>query len=353
MKERRLVFVYSPEVERLTYPPDCPFKSQRAGLTRQRLQSFGLLDQKNRLEHPARQASRTELEWFHEPRYLDELKRAEQGDLSVEGFAMGLGGPDTPVFPAMFAFGAWACGAALVGADLLIRGDADVVFSLLGGFHHAKPAKAAGFCYLNDAVLACLCFSGAGLRVAYLDVDAHHGDGVQECFYRRADVLTISIHESGRTLFPWSGFEDEIGEGNGKGFNVNVPLPAGAYDDVFLLAFRRVALPILQAYSPDVIVVELGMDILAGDPLTHMRMTNNVVVDLIKDLLAFERPILFLGGGGYHVENTVRAWALAWRTACDADGDDAAMLGLGGVMMGSSEWVGGLRDRELPVTDEE
>lgn len=353
MKSRKLVFVYSPEVEGLVYPPDCPFKTQRAGLTRQRLISFGLLGDKNRAEYAARPATRTELERFHQPRYLDELIRAERGDLSVDGFQMGIGGPDTPVFPAMFKFGAWACGAALVSADILTRGDADIAFSLLGGFHHAKPARAAGFCYLNDAALACLCLAEAGLRVAYLDVDAHHGDGVQECFYRRSDVLTISIHESGQTLFPWSGFEDEIGEGNGKGYNVNVCLPAGAYDEAFLLGLNRVAIPLIHAFEPDVIVVELGMDILAGDPLTHLRMTNNVVVELMQSLLEFDRPMLVLGGGGYHVENTVRAWALAWRTACDPDADEAATFGLGGVLMGSSEWVGGLRDRQLPVTDEE
>lgn len=351
MRNRRLAFVYSPEVEGLTYPADCPFKTQRAGLTRQRLASFGLLGGVNRTECPARPAAREELERFHEPHYLDELGRTAAGELTVDGLHMGLGGPDTPVFPAMYDYGAWACGAALVGADLVIRGDGDVVFSLLGGFHHAKPAQAAGFCYLNDAVLACQRFSEAGRRVAYLDVDAHHGDGVQECFYRRADVLTVSIHESGRTLFPWGGFENEIGEGPGLGFNANISLPAGTYDEAFLLPLQQVAFPLIKAYGPDVIVVELGMDILAGDPLTHLRMTNNVVVDLMQNLLAFERPILIIGGGGYHVENTVRGWALAWRIADDPCGDDACSLGLGGVMLGSSEWAGGLRDRELPVTD--
>ncbi|MGC8990963.1 MAG: acetoin utilization protein AcuC [Verrucomicrobiia bacterium] len=353
MRDRRLVFIYSPEIEGYTYPPDCPFKTQRTGLTRERLMSFGLLGDKNHAEHPAREAARDELERFHEPRYLDEMQRAASGELSVNGLHMGFGGPDTPVFPAMYKFGAWACGSALTGAGLLARGDADIAFSLLGGFHHAKPAMAAGFCYLNDAALACLHLAGTGLRVAYLDVDAHHGDGVQECFYARQDVLTISIHESGRTLFPWGGFEDEIGEGPGRGYNANIPLPAGAYDEAFLLALRRVALPLMHAYAPDVIVLELGMDILAGDPLTHLRMTNNVVVELMTCLMHFDRPILVLGGGGYNVENTVRAWALAWRTVADPHGDDGFGLALGGVMLGSSEWAGGLRDRELPVSDEQ
>jgi acetoin utilization deacetylase AcuC-like enzyme len=223
---------------------------------------------------------------------------------------------------------------------------------LLGGFHHAMAARAAGFCYLNDVVLACLKLAGAGRRVLYLDVDAHHGDGVQSAFYRRDDVLTISLHETGRTLFPWGGFEDEIGEGLGLGFNVNVPLPPLTYDQAFLTAFDRVVLPLMQAYSPDVIVLELGMDTLAGDPLTHLRMTNNVVVEILESLLQFRRPLLVAGGGGYHVENTVRGWALAWRTCCGEDVDDFAM-GMGGVMLANTEWAGGVRDRTLAVTTEQ
>jgi acetoin utilization protein AcuC len=158
------------------------------------------------------------------------------------------------------------------------------------------------------------------------------------------------MHESGKTLYPWGGFEDEIGEGPGTGFNVNVPLPAQTYDEAFLQAFDGVAVPLLEAYGPGVIVLELGMDILAGDPLTHLRMTNNVVVEVAERLLRYPYPILVLGGGGYHVENTVRGWALAWRAFSGEDDEHDTAFGMGGVMLGSSEWVGGLQDRALPVT---
>jgi acetoin utilization protein AcuC len=266
---------------------------------------------------------------------------------------MGLGGPDTPVFKDMFEYSAWACGAALSATDLLLAGKADIVFNLLGGFHHAMAEHAAGFCYLNDVALACQRLAAACRRVAYVDVDAHHGDGVEDFFYRRNDVLTISMHESGKTLFPWRGFEHEIGEGAGLGYNVNVPLPAGTYDEAFLLAFDRVVLPVLGAFGPDVIVVELGLDTLAGDPLTHLHMTNNAVVEVMKRLMEFQRPLLVSGGGGYHVENTVRGWALAWRTCLGAGDEDVYSLGLGGVMLGNLDWAGGLRDRELPITAEQ
>jgi hypothetical protein len=186
-----------------------------------------------------------------------------------------------------------------------------------------------------------------------LDVDAHHGDGTQAAFYRRRDVMTISMHESGQTLFPWGGFEDEIGAGKGRGYNVNVPLPAEAYDEAFLAAFNRVVVPLAEAYAPDVLVLELGMDILAGDPLTHLRMTNNVVVEVIERLLRLNCPVLVAGGGGYHVENTVRGWALAWQTFCGENEAYDFSMGMGGVMLASSEWAGGLRDRTLAVAAEQ
>jgi acetoin utilization protein AcuC len=352
MNDRRLAFVYSPEIEGLSYPADCPFKTNRSTLTRQRLISFGLLGVPGRTEVAARKATRPELEAFHSARYLTELDRAAGGELSVEALHMGLGGPDTPVFRELLEYGAWAAGAGLVAADLLLEGRVDIAFNLLGGFHHAFPEKAGGFCYVNDVVLACHRLTQGGKRVVCLDVDAHHGDGTQAAFYGRRDVLTISLHESGRTLYPWGGFEDEIGEGLGRGFNANVSLPAGTYDDAFRLAFNEVAVPLITAYAPDVIVMELGMDTLAGDPLTHLHLTNNVVVDVVERLLAFRVPLLVIGGGGYHVENTVRGWALAWRTACGEGGEDIYSLGLGGVMLGSTEWAGGLRDRELVVTEE-
>jgi acetoin utilization protein AcuC len=352
MNDRKLAFLYAPEIEAMSYPVDCPFKTQRAGLTRSRLISFGLLGVPGREVIAPRPATLAELQQFHSARYLEELQRAAAGELTADGLHMGFGGPDTPVFRDMFNYGAWACGAGLVGADLLLEGRFDIVFNLLGGFHHAMVGKASGFCYLNDVVLACLRLAAAGRRVAYVDVDAHHGDGVQEAFYRRADVLTISVHESGKSLFPWGGFEPEIGEGPGLGYNVNLSLPAGTYDSAFVSAYDRVVMPLLRAYRPDVIVLELGMDTLAGDPLTHLQMTNNVVVEVVDRLLALRKPLLVAGGGGYHVENTVRGWALAWRTACGEGDEDVFSLGLGGVMLGSSEWAGGLRDRELVVTEE-
>jgi len=346
------VLVYAPETEKLRYPPDCPFKTERATATRGQLLGAGLLGTGELREEPCRPASRAELERLHTPRYLDLLQAAAAGELTPEGLHAGLGAPDTPVFHDLWDYACWACGAALHAADLLLEGRARVAFNLHGGFHHAHADRAGGFCYLNDVALACERLAAAGRRVMYLDLDAHHGDGVQAFFYARNDVLTVSLHESGKTLFPWGGFEHELGEGPGHGYNVNVPLPAQTYDEAYLRAYRTIVPPLIEAYRPDVLVVELGMDILAGDPLTHLQMTNNVVVEIARHLRQTGLPLLVSGGGGYQFEPTVRGWALAWRTLAGRDDEDALSMGLGGALMSTLDWAGGWRDPERPVPAE-
>jgi len=225
-----------------------------------------------------------------------------------------------------------------------------VAFNPSGGFHHAHPERASGFCYVNDVALACMILAEQNKRVFYLDVDVHQGDGVVYAFYDRSDVMTISLHQNPRTLFPGTGFEDEIGKDKGKGFCVNIPLPIGTYDQAYMQAVEEIVLPLIGAYKPDVFVFELGADALAGDPLAHLYLTNNVYVEIIHHLLSFGRPILMTGGGGYNVENTVRAWSLAWTALCGADSDQSMSPAVSGVMLESTDWQGGLRDRELAVS---
>ena len=353
--ERRAAFIYSPELEEFGYPPECPFNTGRAGKVRNTLRSMGILTNGNQArEFQPEAASREELEKIHTPRYLDALIDASQGKYGYESLHMGIGGPDCPIFNDMYDYPALACGAALKGVDLLVSGEVELAFSPAGGFHHAGPELAAGFCYLNDVALGCYKFAELGKKVLYLDVDVHHGDGVQEIFYDRDDVMTISLHESGRTLFPGTGFTNEIGEGRGKGYSVNLPFMPGTYDEVYLYAYREIVPPLIEAYDSDVIVFELGADTLAGDPLAHLKLTNNSYAEIIEDLLGYRKPVLMTGGGGYNVENTVRAWSLAWSVL---SGTDAFLqdlnIGLGGVFMESTDWHGGLRDREVPVSDQE
>jgi acetoin utilization protein AcuC len=236
---------------------------------------------------------------------------------------------------------------------MILSGETELAFNPSGGYHHAWPELASGFCYINDMALACIVLAEKGKRVLYLDVDVHHGDGVANAFYNRSDVMTISFHENPKTLFPGTGFEHEIGTGKGKGYCVNVPLPVGTYDQAYMKAFEAIALPLIKAYNPDVIVFELGADALAGDPLAHLQLTNNTYAEIINHLMDFGKPILATGGGGYNFENTVRAWALAWSILCGADRDEDTSHAMGGVFLESTEWQGGLRDMALAVTEQQ
>lgn len=350
---RRAVFIHSEEIEKYHYPEDCPFKAERAGRTRRILYTMGLLSGEAIREVAPSPAPRLVLKEFHSARYLHALKSAQNGKWELDALHMGIGMPDSPIFRGMYDYAVLATGGTLVGAEMILSGEADVAFNPSGGFHHAFPEKAAGFCYINDNALACMILAEAGKRVLYLDVDVHNGDGVAYGFYHRSDVMTISLHETPRTLFPGTGFEEEIGEGEGRGYCVNLPLPVGTFDQAYLHAYESVVMPLLGAYNPDVIVLEIGADTLAGDPLAHLQLTNNVYVEIINRLLRYQKPILATGGGGYHVENTVRAWALAWTILSGQDLDHGIDAGIGGVMLQSTDWQGGLRDRELPVTNQQ
>jgi len=310
---------------------------------------MGLLSGSTKSEITPAPAEQTLLEKFHSARYLHTLKNAVAGHWTDEEINMGIGTFDCPVFEGLYDYAVLACGGTLTAADLILAASAQVVFNPSGGYHHAGPERASGFCYINDVALACIVLAQAKKRVLYLDVDVHNGDGVAEAFYDRSDVMTISFHEDPVALFPGTGFVDEIGTGPGRGYCVNVPLPIGTYDEMYMKAFESIALPLIAAYNPDVFVFELGADALAGDSLAHLCLTNNVYVEIIKHLLSFNRPILATGGGGYNVDNTVRAWALAWAVLCGELDEYDLNIGLGGVMLESTDWLGGLRDREFVV----
>ncbi len=343
--QRKAVFLHSAELADSVYPDSNPFKTERAAMARKILLSMGMLRPSDVVAPEP--ATREELEAYHDGRYLDVMIAAAGGDMDVEGLRMGFGTGDCPVFKGMYEYAALATGATLTGARMILDGAVDVAFNPSGGYHHAGKDYCSGFCYVNDVVLGCMLLADAGRRVLFLDVDVHHGDGVQNAFYHRRDVCTVSIHETGRKLFPGTGFCDEIGADAGCGFAVNLPLPPGTYDEAYIRAFEAVAVPVIGAYDPDVIVMELGMDGLAGDPLAHLNLTNNAYAAAIERVIAFDKPILATGGGGYHPENTARGWALAWSIFTGQDDGHDAMAGMGGVMLGSTEWGAGLRDRVL------
>jgi acetoin utilization protein AcuC len=353
MSRRRSLFVYCPALEKYPFPPDHPFNTTRALKARDLIRSLGWLPGGEQAEIDCSPAPRPLLERFHTARYLDSLQKASAGDWNYDLLRMGIGTGDCPVFPGMYEHSVLAAGATKAAADAILAGRAEVVFNPHGGFHHAFPERAAGFCYINDQVLGCLTLADAGKRVLYLDIDVHNGDGVAFAFQSRRDVMTISLHENPRILFPGTGFEDEIGTGEGRGFCVNIPLPVGTYDKAYLHAFEEVALPLIEVFQPDAFEIELGTDALAQDPLAHLQLTNNTYVEVLRRVAAFGKPVLMTGGGGYNIENTVRAWALSWSVLTGQEDEGYSAIGLGGVMLENTDWKGGLRDRELVIPEQQ
>jgi acetoin utilization protein AcuC len=173
-------------------------------------------------------------------------------------------------------------------------------------------SRASGFCYINDPVVGIMRLLSRGKRVAYIDIDAHHGDGVQKAFYETNQVLTISLHESGSTLFPGTGFEYEIGKGEGEGYSVNLPFPHDTNDDVYVWAFEEVVPELIHAFQPDVVVTQLGVDTFYDDPLTNLHLSILGYERVLKRIKDLAPRWVALGGGGYNISNVARAWTLAW-----------------------------------------
>ena len=249
---------------------------------------------------------------FHDPAYIDRLKEFSTSDEPRADFRYGLGDAECPVFKGLYDCAALGAGATFEAVRLIEEEGFEIAFNLAGGWHHAHRARASGFSYINDAVLAINWLVARGRRVVYLDIDAHHGDGVQEAFYDTDQVLTISLHESGIYFYPGTGFEDEIGEGPGKGYSVNVPLIAHTDDALYMKAFDEVAYPLIAAYDPDIIVTQIGADTFRTDPLTRLEITTQSYSYIMRKLRALKIPWAALGGGGYDMMNTARAWTIAW-----------------------------------------
>ena len=250
------------------------------------------------------------LSLWHDPDYIDALLRAEerQDVTDKERAQFGLGTAMNPVFPEMYRRPATGAGASLLASELLANGG--IVHHPGGGTHHGFPGRASGFCYLNDCMLAIKALRRAGLtRIAYIDLDAHHPDGVAYGVGQDPDVLLISLHEAGR--WPRTGHLDE----DGAGSHFNLPVAAGMGDDEALLAKDQVILPALQHFKPEVIVLQMGSDQLAGDPQSRQLWSMNAYLSILCDVLALgPERLLVLGGGGYNPWTVGRLWTAIWGT---------------------------------------
>ena len=289
-----------------------PLKPERLRRTYELLSAYGAFESRNSLLVEPRPATVDELRLFHTPEYVEAVRRLSAGKEVPDSRRFGFGPGDNPVFPHMWETETLKVGSAIMAAEMLLEGEVETAFSFAGGMHHADPARASGFCVFDDPAIAIRYLLERGLRVAYIDVDAHHGDGVQRAFYETDRVLTVSLHESGHYLFPGTGFTDEQGAGAGQGMCMNVPLPPYTSDELFTMAFEKVVLPVVRRYEPDIIATQLGVDTHYLDPLTHLSLTTRGYEDVIRMLKGLAPLWLAFGGGGYDISVVPRAWTLAY-----------------------------------------
>jgi acetoin utilization protein AcuC len=295
------------------FGPGHPLAPIRVELTVALARSFGLLDRPGVAVLPVEPAADAELTLVHAPEYLDAVRRA--GETMVPDPRHGLGTMDDPLFPGMHEATSLVAGATLAAAQAVYEQRCEHAVNVAGGLHHAMTNAASGFCIYNDPAIAIAWLLQQGAeRVAYVDIDVHHGDGVQAVFWNDPRVLTISVHESGRTLFPGTGFPEETGGPDAEGFAVNVALPAGTGDDGWLRALHAVALPLVRRFSPDYLVTQHGCDSHALDPLANLLVSVDGQRRAHATLHALAHEVcdgrwLATGGGGYELVRVVpRTW---------------------------------------------
>ena len=317
------VLIYSSEFNKHSYGPNHPLKVERLQLTMDLIEACGLFDIQEAPWVEAQRAGEQDLLLVHTTDYLEILKKANTGQPPYHAWKYGLASGDNPVFPGLYDWSLLVTGATLECIRQIRDENRQIAFNIAGGLHHALPSRASGFCYLNDPAIGIAQMVKEGLRVLYLDIDVHHGDGVEAVFYNTDRVLTISLHQHGHTLFPGTGFLDDIGKGPGRGYAVNVPLAPGTDDDAYLWVFREIVPPLVHNYNPDVLVTQLGVDTLTTDPLASLSLTLNGFFDVVHEIKSWNRKWVALGGGGYNVMNVAQAWAKAWAIMKGVDVPDA------------------------------
>ncbi|WP_371264693.1 acetoin utilization protein AcuC [Paenibacillus sp. CF384] len=322
----KAVYIHHPEAGRYKFNKDHPFDPIRLTLTHELLESVNAIQASHCID--SQTASDELLALVHRSDYIDavrELSRVTPAPKAVKQASQyGLDSEDTPFFPGMHEAAAAIVGGSVLAADLVMRGEADHAYHMAGGLHHAFPERGSGFCVYNDAAIAIAHIRKQyGARVLYIDTDVHHGDGVQWTFYADPDVCTYSIHETGKFLFPGTGFVHERGIDAGYGTSVNVPVDPYTEDESWLACFSETVAKVAEVFKPDVIVSQHGCDAHAYDPLSHIHCSMRIyqampaIIHQLAHTYAAGRWIA-IGGGGYDLWRVVpRAWALVWLEMSD------------------------------------
>ncbi|KAJ1667362.1 histone deacetylase [Coemansia sp. RSA 1646] len=306
--KKNVAYFYDPDVGNFHYGPGHPMKPHRIRMTHNLVMSYELY--KKMSIYRAAPATCQEMTQFHSDDYVDFLHRVTPENASQ--FQRELGKynfeDDCPVFDGMFDLFSLSAGSSMEGAARLNRGLSDICINWSGGLHHAKKCEASGFCYINDIVLAILELLRHHQRVLYIDIDIHHGDGVEEAFYTTDRVMTCSFHKYGE-FFPGTGDMRDIGEAKGKYYSVNFPLRDGIDDLSYESIFKPVIQHIMEWYQPNAVVLQCGTDSLAGDKLGAFNLSMDGHAECVRFVKGFNLPTLVLGGGGYTIRNVSRVWA--------------------------------------------
>lgn len=301
------VFVSHEIYRHAGYNPNHPLGIARVGPVMDLCRTLGWLDPASYRESP--RATEHELAWFHTPEYVQALRRAcETGHVELQVRERHrLGTMENPLFPGLYERASTSVGGSILAAELALEGR--TAFHPAGGTHHGRPDRASGFCYFNDPVFSILALLRKGAaRVLYVDLDAHHGDGVQDAFATEPRVHTVSIHEDGR--WPHTGAVADIGGGR----SCNLPVPPGFNDCELEALVEGVVLPLAGRIAPQALVLTCGADALAGDPLSRMALSNVALWSAAERIAATAPAAVVLGGGGYNPWTTVRYWAGLWGT---------------------------------------
>lgn len=305
--------IFHPAYESYNFGPEHPFSPLRGGMVLDLLQCLG-----HGVEPVAPPpATLEEVLAVHDEAYVKAVCALSEDAGALDGEPFGLGTADNPIFPGLDLAGRWHVGGTLHAARLLADGERSKILQLGGGLHHARRARASGFCVYSDLAVAIRHLTQRGLYVAYLDIDVHHGDGVQDFFYDDDKVLTMSLHESGQYLFPGTGDVHELGNGSARGSKVNVPFEPLTEGESYLEAFERVVPQALQWFRPGALIVQAGSDAHFDDPLADLLLTTQTYERLFRLILHYADEyaggkVIFTLGGGYSLRASPRIWAILY-----------------------------------------
>ncbi|KAJ7456669.1 histone deacetylase complex, catalytic component RPD3 [Mycena latifolia] len=306
--KKRVCYFFDSDIGGFHYGPGHPMKPTRIRMCHSLVMNYGLYKKMEIFR--AKPATKREMTQFHSDEYVEFLNRITPHNMNSyikEQHKYNVG-DDCPVFDGLFDYCSISAGGSMEGAARLSRDKCDIAVNWAGGLHHAKKSEASGFCYVNDIVLGILELLRYHTRVLYIDIDVHHGDGVEEAFYTTDRVMTVSFHKYGE-YFPGTGELRDVGVMKGKYYSLNFPLRDGISDENYKSVFEPVIQQVMDSYDPSAIVLQCGTDSLSGDKLGCLNLSMRGHANCVKFVKSFNRPLLLLGGGGYTMRNVSRAWA--------------------------------------------